>query len=295
MSQNYTSKKNAHVVCSILACLLVYAGCGKKESPPEKNWNIPRRIVSLSPSITKMIIELKGEKSLVGVTSYHPPLKKPVPVIGTLVNPVVEKIIQMKPDAVFLSREDGATQKTDLLRATGLRVIELERHRNFNDIKNNYLLLGAILGQERLASRNMADYEKKLADTFISDGNKKSVIFLISTRPVVTISRGSFIHAIISDAGGANVFENLASAYPVITFEAIVQANPEVIIVMTRGGKEEISARLKTFPLRVNKKRNIFEILPDSVAYYTPSDYLKAVEEIRGIFSAAEQGLPVKK
>jgi ABC-type hemin transport system substrate-binding protein len=63
-------------VSTVLAALFFFSLCSgeKKEGVPVMA--PPERVVSLSPSITRQIIDLGGENILVGVTSYHPPLKK---------------------------------------------------------------------------------------------------------------------------------------------------------------------------------------------------------------------------
>ena len=55
-----------------------------------------KRIVSLSPAITRQIIDLESEHLLAGVTSYHPPLTREVDIVGTLVQPNIEKIVLLK-------------------------------------------------------------------------------------------------------------------------------------------------------------------------------------------------------
>ena len=267
--------------------LLLAGGCGGKESPEKGNYPAARRIVSLSPSITRMIIDLGSEHRLAGVTSYHPPLKRAVPLIGTLVNPSVESILQARPDLVLLSQEDGATQKSDLIRATGLRLEMLGRHRNYNDIADSYRRIAVLLGCEKLSLEKLALYKTRLAALRASVNGVKEVTLLLSTRPLVTVSSGSFINAMIQDGGGRNSFHGLSVPYPVITLEALVKKNPPVFMVMQKGGKKELIRMLKPFPADALKKRNIFEILPDTVAYYTPEDYIRGAAKIRSIIGAA--------
>jgi iron complex transport system substrate-binding protein len=47
---------------------------------------------------------------------------------------------------------------------------------------------------------------------------------------ILTASRGTFVHEIIEYAGGENVFADLAMAYPQVSLEAILAAQPDVII-----------------------------------------------------------------
>ncbi len=46
-----------------------------------------------------------------------------------------------------------------------------------------------------------------------------------------TVGPGTFVNDIIGLAGGVNVFANASAAYPQISAEQVVSANPEVIIL----------------------------------------------------------------
>lgn len=234
-----------------------------------------------------MIIDLGCEDQLVGVTSWHPPLTRDVPVIGTLVNPSVEAVLLACPDAVLLSEEDGATQKTGIIKAAGLRLVVLSRNRNFGDITKNYLKLAELLGRRGPGRERLAGYERRLAAMKSRIKTEKKVILLLATEPLVTVGKTSFINAMIKDAGAKNCFGDLVNPYPVINREALVKKDPAVLIVMEKGGKKKLRRLLKPFPLKVIKRRKIFEIAPDSVAYYTPEDYIHGVAALNRIVVGA--------
>ena len=107
--------------CIIIGILLIFGtSCSNYNDPQAVPQGQFSRIISLSPSITRQIVDLQSESVLAGVTSYHPPLGRKIQIIGTLLHPNLEKIIIIKPDLVLLSEEDSAVQNSDRLKRIGV-------------------------------------------------------------------------------------------------------------------------------------------------------------------------------
>jgi len=244
------------------------------------------RIVSLSPSITAQILDLDGAHLLVGVTTYSPPLPHKVEIVGSLTNPNVEKIILLKPDAVLYSIEDAAVQRTEQLTAMGIKLFTFKRNSDYAAICYNYRKLAEIIGQEELAEKKLADYNRKLKEIKTkAAGNriKPSAAFFVSQEPLITVSRLSFISGIIDDAGGRNVYHDLEKAYPLVSAESLIILKPDIIISMMPDGEKFFTSLLSGY----NRKDKdlpvkIYSINPDNVALYTPGNYVSSVEEIWG-------------
>ena len=68
--------------------------------------NFPKRIVSLSPSITEILYGLGAWENVVGVTIYSdfPPEATNLPKVGGWVNPNLEAILALKPDLVIMKK-----------------------------------------------------------------------------------------------------------------------------------------------------------------------------------------------
>ena len=140
----------------ICFAILSYQGCGEK-IPFNENISV-KRIISLSPSITGQIIDLGAEDNIVGVTPYHPPLKRDVPLVGTYISPSIEKIISLKPDIILLSEEDGEIQRDSFFEKFGLKYYRFGRNSDFQSICGNYYLLGEMIGRRDSASAKIKYY-----------------------------------------------------------------------------------------------------------------------------------------
>ena len=258
----------------VLICCTV---CG-----PSAKKDVSSGIVSLSPSITRGIIDLDAEDLLVGVTSYHPPLSRKIESVGSLNLPNLEKILRLRPELVLFSEEDAATQRLEAFESSGLCLHGFARNTNFSDICANYIKLGEIIGKENEARSKAALYTDALSKL---EKNRRgiSLIVLISHEPLITVSGMSFIGEIINDAGGKNIFADAARAYPIVGIESIVRRSPDAVIIMTDGGVEYFQKKMAAFSMKASANGNIFEIKPEHIAYYTPFDYAAAVKDFISI------------
>ncbi len=259
----------------LLTVFFVLFGCGKtdKIDLPLGDY---KRIVSLSPSITRQILSLDEESRLVGVTSYHPKLKTKKKIVGTLVNPNFEVILSLKPDLILYSAEDSATQKVEGLSGKKIKIYRFSKNTNFKSLCDHYLLLGKILNKEEKAKKDIIKYERKYVN-LQKPSMVKSAAFFVATSPIITVSNNSFIGAILKSSGVKNIYGGLKLPYPVVTLESLIKLNPDIIISMSFKGDVFFKEIKDKFPAM---KFKIFNIKPDNIAYYTPENFLNAIEEI---------------
>jgi iron complex transport system substrate-binding protein len=262
----------AIIVCS-LQCNHTAPG-----TPEAGAASVPRRVVSLSPSITREIIDLGDADGYRG---------DEVEIIGTLVRPNIEKILSLKPDCVLYSAEDDLVQNIDQLAGAGIAMERFSRNRSFEDICNNYIILGRLFHIEPAARKKVLDYKmrlERLKKRHEAGGRKKGarplVAMFVSHRPLMAVSAGSYIGQIIRDAGGTCAYGQTGRPYPLVSFESLVEMDPDFVISVV-DGKNNLSKRLRgSTALSCVRNRRIYAVSPDSVSYYTPADYLGAVEII---------------
>ncbi len=265
----------------IVIATLAAHGCGES-GKPESGADI-KRIISLSPSITGQIIDLEAEDMIVGVTTWHPMLKKKIPIIGTYINPSIEKIIALKPDIIFISDEEGEVQRDDFIRRFSLRYHRFGKNRDFGSISKNYIDLAGMLGRKELAVRKIEQYSERLG-RLKKSGTGVRVAFLVSVKPIVTVSGGTFISGIIKETGAENVYSELGSPYPLLTVESLVIKNPDAVIVMFRGDDIFLYEQLKRFKsVEFIRRKNIFIADENIIPYYSPENYVKSVENISAL------------
>lgn len=268
--------------------------------PPDEKKTIPgttgriKRIVSLTPAITRQIIDLESEHLLVGVTSYHPPLTRKIKIVGTLVRPNIEEIVILKPDIVFISEEDNVVQFVEMLKATNIAVYRFGRNSGFDSICENYLKLASIIDKRELAEKKLKQYRERL-DLITVRGRKPSVALLVSDTPIVGVSNVTYIGKVIGDAGGINSMRFLSRSYPKLSLEHLINLDPDIIIsILNHTGisNEPLKRSLRGFPeLKVMKNKSIYPLKSENICLYTPGDYVKSVEQVTGIINREKKKL----
>lgn len=261
---------------------LTIFSCSKEEKRPEIPSEI-KSIVSLSPSISRQIADLGADDKIKGVV-LHDDFASSREVVGTLVNPNMEKIIKISPDVVFLSDEDSLTQKTETLSTSSIPWYSFQRNRNFESIIKNYRTLSLILKAEKKGADKISSYSAELDALKIIKKSGRRVALFLSGKPFISVSGNSYIGAIIRDSGAVNVFEKVGQPYPIISHEALLAADPEIIICMFPDPQlffEKIGAPLAR--VKAVSSGRIVYLKPDNIAFYTPYDYISSVKIIRGI------------
>jgi iron complex transport system substrate-binding protein len=79
-----------------------------------------KRIVSLVPSITELLVDLGLETAIVGVTKFcvHPEhLRKNTTIIGGTKNLRLEVIRQLQPDLILANKEENVREQVEALAA----------------------------------------------------------------------------------------------------------------------------------------------------------------------------------
>lgn len=267
----------------IIFSVLFHPGCSGDFN--QNGYKDVQRVISLSPSITGQIIDLDAENLIVGVTPYHPPLKKEVTLVGTYIAPSIEKIVSLKPDIILMSEEDGEIQQNSFFKKFGLNYHKFGRNRDFKSICENYYTLGSMIGKSNYAGQKIEYYNKRLM-SIKKSSRKFRVAFLVSVKPLITISGLSHISDVIEKSGGINVFEELDNPYPILTLESLIVKNPDVVIVMTPGDDNFLYSQLKNFnTIDFINKKNIFVSGDEFIPYYSPKEYILSVEKFSVLFS----------
>lgn len=202
----------------------------------------PKRIISAAPSVTEIIYALGKGNELVGRTDYDdfPEQVKSVESIGSLTNPNVEKIIELKPDVVIASThfKDDVAKK---LEGLGIKIIVLYNANDFNGAYDSINTLGEIVNAQDSAKNLVASMKKKVEETKEKVKGKETpkVYYVVGfgKNGDYTATADTFIAQMIEMAGGNNIAKD-ASGWK-YSLEKIIENNPEYIIVSKKSGMKE--------------------------------------------------------
>lgn len=245
-----------------------------------------KRIVSLAPSITESLYQLKAQDNLIAVTSFcnYPPQAKTKEIIGTLLNPNIEKIYSLSPDLILAVEGTNRPQPIEKLKSLGLKVVVFEEGGSIEDIMKNFILLGELTGRKKEAESIAQEVreEIKFISGKIKDAPRKKVFWQVSANPLMAAGQNSFANEIIKYAGGENIVSPSAADYPHLSYEEVIKKNPDVIILVTMGNvtEKEKETWQRFGNLDAVRFSRIYVVDADKVCRPTPLSFLKGLKEI---------------
>lgn len=194
----------------------------------------PRRIVSLIPTVTEILFDLGAGDRLVGRTRWgvHPPSARRIPDVGDGIRPSLEAVLARDPDLVILYDGETNRESRERLQRLGVPTLAL-RHDTLEDLRRNILRLGELVGCPEGGSALADRIARGLAAVSrATEGRPRVRVYYHAwPDPPMTIGGGSFIDSLLTIAGGANVFGDIETAAPRVSLEAIIDRNPERILV----------------------------------------------------------------
>ncbi|MEE4186548.1 MAG: cobalamin-binding protein [Gammaproteobacteria bacterium] len=231
----------------------------------------PPRLVALAPHITELVYAAGAGANLVGVAEYsdYPAAALQLPRVGDAYRVDYETLRRLEPDIVVAWESGNPREVLDRLREQGFRVVTLEA-RTLDDVAEHLELIGALAHTEAQAAAAAAAYRERLRALRAQyrDSDRVSVFYQIAAEPYFTVSGDHVISRIIELCGGNNVFADVPGLAPAVTLEAIVAANPQVILA---GSNADWRSAWRRWPtVRAVAANALYAVDPDLLARSGP-------------------------
>ena len=197
-----------------------------------------QKIVSLAPSNTEILFAIAAGKQVIGRDDFsdYPPEAKPIASVGGVQSYNYEAIAKMQPDLV-LAAGINSSEQVKSLETLKITVYYLANPTDMNGLYANLNTVGKLSGHEKEAADLTASLQKRVqaVDTKIAKAAGKPKVFyeLDGTDPAKpwTAGPGTFVDLLIKKAGGENVGAALKSDWAQISQEALIIANPDIIVL----------------------------------------------------------------
>jgi iron complex transport system substrate-binding protein len=216
----------------------------------------PRRVVTLAPSLTDMVIALGHADRLVGVTRHDDaPAVAGLPRVGGFLDPNPEAVIGLEPDLVLWVTDGGALPAVRRL----AEVARASRGRAFPILAVPVVSVADVLATARLVGGALGDPDggERLANGLASGVDRvrvrtaglrrPRVLLVVGREPLVVAGPGSFPDELLRIAGGENAVGG-DRPWPVYPLEMAVAADPEVVVDAAVNEPAEGIARLSAVP-----------------------------------------------
>ncbi|MBY6951124.1 siderophore ABC transporter substrate-binding protein [Clostridium botulinum] len=244
-------------------------------------------------SLDKMGIEIKGlPKS--NIPSYLSKYKDDKYIdVDTLFEPNFEKLNEIKPDVIFISaRQSKAYEELNKIAPT--IHLNTENGKYMESVKSNLEKLGKVFDKEDF----VRDEIKKLDDSVkdinkkASEGGKKALVILANDGALSAYGKGSRFGIIHEELGFPLSDEHIDTAVhgQKISFEYVVEKNPDYIFVVDRGavvqgGHKSVNKILENDLIKTTKayKNNKIISLNPELWYISSGGIVSTTEMLKEI------------
>ncbi|MDA8595056.1 helical backbone metal receptor [Flavobacteriaceae bacterium] len=178
----------------------------------------PKRIVSLVPSITELLVDLNLEDELLGITkfcTYPRHLKKTKTIVGGTKEVHIDKIKTLQPDLIICNKEENT--KEIVMEAEKIAPVFVCDLKEVDENPSLFLSIGK-LTHRNFEARNLVDkfnFARDQFEQFIKTEPERSVAYFIWAKPWMVAGSQTYINSVLKLNHFKNVYANL-ERYPVV-------------------------------------------------------------------------------
>ena len=294
------TKKLLSLMAIFVMAMMIFVGCSNKPTTMQdregNEFNVPKEvntIISTAPSNTEVLVALGLADKLVAVDKYSADVEgisEELPKIDFR-NPDAEAIIALNPDIVIASGHNkvGDEDPFALIKEAGIPVAYIPSSYSIDGIYEDIEVIANLTNTEK-KGKELVDSMKKEVEKIKAIGDKitdkKNVYFEIGAGSgLYTFGNGTFLNELIETVGATNIFAD-ENSWITVTPEAVIDANPDVILANSPGTNEagltaieDIESRDGWDTITAVQNGDVYSI--DNNASSRPSqNVIKALKEI---------------
>ncbi len=189
--------------------------------------NPPKRIISLVPSQTELLVDLGLEDRIVGVTKFcvHPrDLREKKTIVGGTKNYRFEVIDSLRPDLIIGNKEENDQEGIEIL--ASMYPVWMSDILTVEDSLKMILELGKVTDTLYKAEEIVKQLKMDLNPAMPFKG---TAFYLIWNEPIMVAGQDTFINEMLSIAGYKNLIST--SRYPEVNIEDLQALDPDYLLL----------------------------------------------------------------
>lgn len=253
-----------------------------------------RRIVCLTEETTETLYLLGCGDRIVGISGFT---MRPIearqqkPKVSTFTEANIEKIVALKPDLVF-AFSDLQAEIVKQLVLRGLQVMAFNQ-RSVEEILQNIVLIGSMVGEQKRAESLVADYQRRMASVASRMNGRARPKVYFEEWPDPMISGIRWVSELVEIAGGKDIFEENRLHHDaknrVVESREVVKRNPDIIIGSWCGRtfkKELLKKRVGWESIQAVEKNQLHEIKSSIILQPGPAALTDGLDALVRIIDA---------
>ena len=209
-----------------------------------------QRIISVGGAITEIIFALNASNDLVAVdtTSNFPESVQKLPNVGYARALSAEGVLALAPTQIIASEDAGPPAVIRQLTSSGIPLAVLPAHHKFEGVLDRIKQIGELTGTQAQAATLMQSLQQEWTRVRTPIEQRKGkgpkAVFILAHAPnqIMVAGRETAAHAVLEYAGTSNALTaanggNGLSGYKPLTPEAMIAAQPDIILVTDQGLK----------------------------------------------------------
>jgi iron complex transport system substrate-binding protein len=203
-----------------------------------------KRLISIGGALTEIVYLLKANTELVGVdtTSIYPLSATRLPNVGYARSLSAEGILALRPTQVLATEDAGPPMVLKQISDVSIPLAILPSGHQIKDVIDRVSIIGRLVHKTDAAEALVSQLhlEWKNTQEHVTHSKYKNIrtLFILSQNPSQIMVGGekTSADAMITYAGARNAITGFSGFKP-LTPEAVVAANPDVILVTDQGMK----------------------------------------------------------
>lgn len=294
------TKKVLSLIATFVMAMMIFVGCSSKPTTMQdregNEFNVPKEvntIISTAPSNTEVLVALGLADKLVAVDKYSADVEgisEDLPKIDFR-NPDAEAIIALNPDIVIASGHNKAGDEDPfaLIKEAGIPVAYIPSSYSIDGIYGDIEFIASLTDTEK-EGKDLINSMKKEVEAIKAIGDtitdKKNIYFEIGAGSgLYTFGNETFLNEMIETIGATNIFGE-ENSWITVTPEAVIDANPDVILANTPGTNEagltaveDIKSREGWDTITAVKNSDVYQIDKNSSSRAS-QNIIKALKEM---------------
>lgn len=237
----HTGRRRA--LCAMVAVPMAWFGkpaCAERaQATPSR-----QRLICIGSAVTEIVYALNASNLIVGVdtTSIYPDAARSLPSVGYSRNLSAEGVLSLSPTQILLTEDAGPPVVLQQIQDAGIQIWRLPAHHTFTGICDRVIAIGQAIHRQTQADQLKLLLQQQWAH--IKDEIKAKpfpslaprVLYIHSMNPsqVMVSGQETNANAMIRYAGLRNVMDKF-KGYKPLTPEAVIVANPDLILVTDQG------------------------------------------------------------